>query len=151
MKKITAFLVVLYCVLALLGCSTADKEGTAATVTDNIALIETSEATFQNEILNYFADKYNMMFRLWGPEGQDLYAFYIYPDYAERECHILMPANTADVSEYHKNLSWKVVDNELIIAGEWQETFTIDISAETATSTATGKVYTICDVQPPLE
>lgn len=76
-----------------------------------------------------------------------MYAFYIYPDYAERECHILMPANTDDVAEYHKNLSWEVVDEELIITGEWQETFKIDITAETATSTTTGKVYQIYDMQ----
>jgi hypothetical protein len=102
----------------------------------------------QNEVMQFFADKYDMKFTLWGPEGQDLYAFYIYPEYAERECHILMPENTDDVAEYHKDLSWEVVDDELIITGEWQETFKIDITDETATSTTTGKVYQIYEKQP---
>jgi hypothetical protein len=43
------------------------------------------------------------------------------------------------------------MDDELIITGEWQETFKIDITAETATSTTTGKVYQIYEMQPPLE
>jgi hypothetical protein len=101
----------------------------------------------QNEVMQFFADKYDMKFTLWGPEGQDLYAFYIYPEYAERECHILMPENTDDVAEYHKDLSWEVVDDELIITGEWQEIFKIDITAETATSKTTGKVYQIYEMQ----
>ena len=58
-----------------------------------------------------------------------------------------MPANTNDVAEYNKNLAWEVVDDELIITGEWQETFKIDISAKTATSVATGKVYQIYEMQ----
>jgi hypothetical protein len=101
----------------------------------------------QNEVMQFFADKYDMKFTLWGPEGQDLYAFYIYPEYAERECHILMPENTDDVAEYHKDLSWEVVDDELIITGAWQEIFKIDITAETATSKTTGKVYQIYEMQ----
>jgi hypothetical protein len=101
----------------------------------------------QNEVMQFFADKYDMKFTLWGPEGQDLYAFYIYPEYAERECHILMPENTDDVAEYHKDLSWEVVDDELIITGEWQEIFKIDMTAKTATSKTTGKVYQIYEMQ----
>lgn len=100
----------------------------------------------QNEVMQFFADKYDMKFTLWGPEGQDLYAFHIYPDHAERECHILMSENTDDVAEYHKDLSWEVVDDELIITGEWQETFKIDITAKTATSKTTGKVYQIYEM-----
>ncbi len=106
----------------------------------------------QNEVMEYFADKYDMMFKLWGPEEHDLYAFYIYPDHAEWECHILMPANTDDIEQYQKNLSWEVVGDELIISGaESHEVFKIDISAETATSATTGRVYKIYEMEPPLE
>lgn len=148
MKKIIALLLALSCVLALVACSKTDE---ATTPTGNIEDTASTETKTQNEVLQFFADKYGMKFTLWGPEGQDLYAFYIYPNYAERECHILMPENTDDVAEYHKNLSWEVIDDELIITGEWQETFKIDITAETATSTTTGKVYQIYEMQPPLE
>lgn len=106
----------------------------------------------QNEVLKYFADKYDMTLKLWGPEGHDLYAFYIYPDHAERECHILMPANTDDIAEYQKDLSWEVIGDELMISGaESQETFKIDILLETATSTTSGRVYKIYGMDLPLE
>ena len=106
----------------------------------------------QNEVLKYFADKYDMTFKLWGPEGQDLYAFYIYPDRAEWECHILMRANTDDIEQYQKDLSWEVVGDELIISGAGsREIFKIDILMETAASTTTGRVYKIYGMDPPLE
>ena len=144
MKRIITLFFALSCVLALVGCS---KIKEPATPTSNIEDTVSAETQTQNEILQFFADTYNMKFTLWGPEGHDLYAFYIYPDHAYRECFILMPANTADVAEYNKNLAWEVVDDELIITGEWQETFKIDISAKTATSVATGKVYQIYEMQ----
>ena len=107
-----------------------------------------------NEVLQYLSEKYGLAFKLWGPEGQDLYAYRVYPDHADWECHILMPANTDDVEQYQKNLSWEVVGNELMICsigGEWQETLTIDISKETATSVTTGRVFQIYEMDPPLE
>ena len=148
MKKLIVLLLALACILSLAGCSKTDA---ATTPTGIIEDTISTETQMQNEVLQFFADKYDMKFTLWGPEGQDLYAFYIYPNYAERECQILMPENTADVAEFHKDLSWEVVNDELIITGEWQETFKIDIIAETATSTTTGKVYQIYEMQPPLE
>ena len=144
MKRIITLFFALSCVLALVGCS---KIKEPATPTSNIEDTVSAETQTQNEILQFFADTYNLKFTLWGPEGHDLYAFYIYPDHAYRECFILMPANTDDVAEYNKNLAWEVVDDELIITGEWQETFKIDISAKTATSVATGKVYQIYEMQ----
>ena len=147
MKRIITLFFALSCVLALVGCS---KIKEPATPTSNIEDTVSAETQTQNEILQFFTDKYNMKFTLWGPEGHDLYAFYIYPDHAERECLILMPANTDDVAEYIKNLAWEVVGDELIITGGWQETFKIDITAETATSTATGKVYQIYEMQSEL-
>ena len=94
MKKIIALLLALSCVLALVACSKTDE---ATTPTGNIEDTASTETKTQNEVLQFFADKYDMKFTLWGPEGQDLYAFYIYPNHAERECHILMRENTDDV------------------------------------------------------
>lgn len=112
----------------------------------------TENSDVQNEVLQFLMDRYNMHFKLWGPEGHDLYAFFIYPNYAEWECHILMPANTDDIEQYQKDLSWEVAGDELIIRGAGsQETFKIDITMETATSTTTGRVYKIYAMEPPLE
>ena len=149
MKKIITLFFALSCVLALVGCSKIKEPATPTSNIEDTVSTET-ETQIQNEILQFFADKYNTKFTLWGPEGHDLYAFYIYPDHAERECLILMPANTDDVAECIKNLAWEVVGDELIITGGWQETFKIDITAETATSTATGKVYQIYEMQSEL-
>ena len=147
LKKLTSLLMALICLLSLLGCSKANED----VPVDDTAAGTTAEADTPNEVLTFLDEKYGLTFRLWGPEGSDLYVFRIYPDHAERECHILMPANTNDIAEYHEDLAWEIVGNELIITGEWEGSFLIDISAETATSASTGKVYEICETEPPLE
>ena len=149
MKKwITLFLVLSYA-LVLVGCIGTAEENTAGVTTESF---EATGSEPENATLQFFKDKYDMTFKLWGPEGHDLYAFYIYPDYAEGECHILMPENTDDIAQYQKNLSWEVVDDELIIHGaESHEAFKIDISMETATSTITGRVYKIYEMKPSVE
>lgn len=146
MKKITILLLALFFMLIMSACVKSDEE-TITTFNTEAAVMAETEAN--SEVLKYLEEKYDLKFTLWGPEGQDLYAFHIYADHAERECHILMPANTEDVSEFHENLSWKVVGDELIISGAWEETFIVDISAETATSAETGKVYKIYKMQDP--
>ena len=112
----------------------------------------TESSETPNEVLQFLTDRYDLQFKLWGPEGQDLYAFYIFPDHAEWECHILMPANTDDIAQYQKDLSWEVIGDELIISGAGsQEAFKIDILMETATSTTSGRVYKIYGMDPPVE
>ena len=49
MKKLTAWLLALVCVLALVGCSQAEKEDTTATVTDSVEAISTIENEPQTE------------------------------------------------------------------------------------------------------
>lgn len=143
--------VILVAILLLSGlaaCANTDNANVSS-ATESIAVTENHQSP--NEVIEYFSDKYNMEFLLWGPEGHDLYAFYIYPDHAERECQLLMPRATDDVSICHKDLSWSVDGSELIISGDWEESFKIDISADTATSTTNGKIYKIYEMQPPLE
>ena len=125
---------------------------TVYAITLNAHADRTESSDQPNEVLQFLVDRYDMRFKLWGPEGHDLYAFYIYPDHAEWECHILMPANTDDIAQYQKDLSWEVAGDALIISGaESQESFKIDISMETATSTTNGRVYKIYGMEPPLE
>lgn len=118
-------------------------------------LFAEKRAEAENEVMQFLTDKYGLMFKLWGPVEHDLYVYHIYPDHADWECHILMPENTDDVEQYWNDLVWEIVDDELIITnevgGEWTETFKINISAETATSTRTGRVYQIYEMDPPLE
>lgn len=39
--------------------------------------------------------------------------------------------------------TWEIVDGELVITGEWNETFTLDLDANTAISKTDGEVYRI--------
>ena len=118
-------------------------------------LFAEKRAVADNEVLQYLSEKYGLQFILWGPVENDLFVYHIYPDHADWECHILMPENTDDVEQYWNDLSWKIEGEELIITneigGEWTETFKIDILTETATSTRTGIVYQIYEMDPPLE
>ena len=76
MKKIITLFFALSCVLALVGCSKIKEPATSTSNIEDTVSTET-ETQIQNEILQFFADKYNMKFTLWGPEGHDLYAFYV--------------------------------------------------------------------------
>ena len=118
-------------------------------------LFAEKRALADNKVLQYLSEKYGLQFILWGPVENDLFVYHIYPDHADWECHILMPENTDDVEQYWNDLSWKIEGEELIITneigGEWTETFKIDILTETATSTRTGIVYQIYEMDPPLE
>lgn len=155
MKKLIALFFVFSCVLSLVGCAKTAEESEAATLTSNVEDTATAEPKFQNEVFQFLSDKYNFTFKLWGPVEHDLYVYHIYPDHADYECHIMMPEKTDDIEQYWNDLSWEIIDDELFIinkiGGEWTETFTIDVSAETATSAKTGRVYQICEIEPPLE
>ena len=154
MKKLIALFFVCSCVLALVGCAKPTEECEATNLTSAIDDTTTAEPKNQSEVFQFLSDKYNLAFRLWGPVENDLYVYHVYPDHADYECYMMMPEKTDDVEQYQKNLSWKIEDDKLIITsvgGEWTETFTIDISTETATSTRTDRVYEICEIEPPLE
>ena len=140
MKRILCISFAITLLIALTACSYIQEH---SIITQTITSVSATEGG--NAALKYLAETYDMNFRLYGPDGADLYVFYIYPEFAERECYILMPANTDDVAENHYDLYWEIKDNQLIVSGSWQETFLLDISRETATSTTTGIVYTICE------
>lgn len=146
MKRMIWYILALVIAISLAACSKTQEY-----VVEDTSIPQESELSIGNEVLKYFTEKYDMRFDLWCPDGHDLYAFYIFPDHAERRCDMLMPTNTNDVSEYDNNLSWKVDGDELIITGEWEESFKINISTGTATSTTSNKVYQIVKPQPPLE
>ena len=146
MKRIICAILALTLLIGLTACSYIREH----TMGDEI-ITSASVSTEENEVLKYLWDTYNMRFELWCPEGHDLYTVKVFPEFAERECHILMPAGTDDVEEYYKDLTWRIEGDQLILTGAWEETFQIDIADGTATSQDTGKVYTIYEMDPPLE
>ena len=142
MKRIVCSILVLLLLVGLTACSYIHEHA----MNDDI-ITSASAPAEENAVLKYLVDEYDMRFKLWCPEGHDLYAVYVYPDFAEWECHILMPAGTDDVEEYYKDLTWKIEGDQLILSGAWQETFRIDITEGTAASTETGKIYTIYEME----
>ena len=140
MKRILCISLAVILLIVLTACSYIQEHSQITKTITSVSAPQTG-----NEALKFLAESYDMNFRLYGPDGTDLYVFYIYPEFAEREAYILMPANTDDVSENHYDLYWEIEDNLLTITGTWQETFRLDIAQETATSTTTGIIYTICE------
>ena len=64
MKKIITLFFALSCVLALVGCSKIKEPATPTSNIEDTVSTET-ETQIQNEILQFFADKYNMKFTLY--------------------------------------------------------------------------------------
>ena len=57
---------------------------------------------------------------------------------AEREYH-----HSMEGSFFQKSLSWKIENGELVITGDWNETFTLDIETSVAISKTDGREYSI--------
>ena len=143
MKHFLGVFIALIIVIGLTACSNSPEE-----THSNATVSTTPISVADSEVLEHLSDKYNMKFKLWGAQDDSLFVYYIYPNYADWECHILMPENTDDITQYQKGLSWEVSGDELIISGvDTHEIFKIDITQETATSTSTGRVYKIYDME----
>lgn len=52
-----------------------------------------------------------------------------------------------DGADEHNDLEWEIVGNELIVSGEWNERFTLDLVNMTATSQTDGLVYQIVETE----
>lgn len=145
MKRLICFCLSVTLAAGLTACSKPEKTVDAETVIP----VETVSHS-KNEVQDYLSENYAGGFTLWCPDGHDLYAFYVYPDHAERRCDLLMPAGTDDVEEHIKDLSWKIDDDDLIFSGDWEESLKIDVTAHTAISNSTGKVYRIMEMQTTI-
>lgn len=151
MKKIVAFSLVLVFLLSLVACSAngADNskpqidnnttnstpDNTTTSAPDNATTPPVdNDATIKSELIA----KVGLPFRLWKTEGMSLWRITIGENLAEREY-----SNSMEGQFVQKSLSWKIEDGELVIAGEWNETFTLDLDKMEATSKTDGKVYSI--------
>ncbi|MBQ2251867.1 MAG: hypothetical protein II329_02750, partial [Clostridia bacterium] len=86
--------------------------------------------------------KFGIPFRLYRTEGMTLWEFTIREDSAERGYH-----NSMEGSFMQKNLSWEIKGGELVITGDWNETFTLDLEAGEAISKTDEGVYKIVKEQ----
>lgn len=88
------------------------------------------------------ASKFGMPFRLYRTQGMSLWEFTIREDSAERGYH-----NSMEGSFWQKNLSWEIKNGELVITGDWNETFTLDLEAGQAISKTDEAIYRIVKEQ----
>lgn len=153
MKKLMAFVLTLICVFGLVGCSVSNTnnskpqtEANNTTTSENGTTTNPSEtnppvdndAAFKAELIA----KYGLPFRLWRTEGMALWEFTIGENTAKREYHHSMEGSFSQES-----LSWEIVDGELVITGDWSETFTLDMEDGQAISKTDGAVYRIVEEQ----
>ena len=151
MKKLIAFSLVLVFLFSLVACSangtdnsklqtdnnttTSTPDNTITSTPDNTT---TSPVDNDETIKAELIAKVGLPFRLWKTEGMSLWRITISETSAEREY-----SNSMEGQFLQKSLSWKIENGELVITGEWNETFTLDLSKMEATSKTDGKVYSI--------
>lgn len=104
----------------------------------NIAIETTDENANQYGILQNMINTYGFPFNFWNTEGMSFYQFTFTENNAEREW-----SEAGNGIAPISNLSWSIVGDELLITGEWEETFSLDINAGIATSLTGGRKYEI--------
>ena len=153
LNKLPLLLFSILIVFSLSSCSTgkepketsADNEsiGTSVTGSTEYTDIDTtspSECTYaDNETLDVIVSECGYPFRFYCPVDMELYHFRFYESYARREYSSFYINGMIE----HDNLDWEIAGNEMIVSGDWNERFTIDLETFTATSQTDGKVYRI--------
>ena len=105
--------------------------------------ISSTTTPTENELmygtLQEIVDRYGFPIHLRMTEGMELTEIILSESSATRE----WMSSLVTGSILHENLSWSISGNNLIIYGEWEESFTIDIMAGRARSKTDGKEYRI--------
>lgn len=89
--------------------------------------------------LQEIVDRYGFPIHLRMTEGMELTKIVLSESTATREWMSSMVTG----SILHENLSWCITEDDLIIYGEWEESFSIDIIVGRAYSKTDGKEYRI--------
>lgn len=148
MKKTLALVLLIVFVLGLTACSTANNDiskpqsdptnNPATEVKDTVV----SEPPYvQNDAtygcLQGLVETYGFPICLRMTEGMEITTIELSENSAEREW---MSNNEKIV---HDNLTWSIVDNHLVIDGDWEEEFTVNVESGHAVSALDGKDYKI--------
>lgn len=146
MKKLVVFSLILVFILGFAACS-SNTTGFSESHVDNttISSLETISTTphpVDNDeaIRAELLAKVGLPFRLWKTENMSLWCITIQENSAEREY-----SNSMEGQFVEKSLTWTIENGELVITGEWNESFTLDLEKMEATSKADGKVYSIVE------
>ena len=157
MKKIIALILTCVCLLYLVSCSDenldefepdTDKNDLDDQINDEQNENDSNENENNTPVDNdailkaELISKFGIPFRLYRTEGMTLWEFTINEDSAERGYH-----NSMEGSFFQKNLSWEIKNGELVITGDWNETFIIDLEEGQAISKTDEGVYKIVEKQ----
>ena len=146
MKKLVAFVLALVCVLGLVACSSNDngdsKEQTEinnnrTTENTDVTAPTSTENDAEYGCLQELVDTYGFPIYLRMTEGMERTKIELSENSAER---VWMSNNEKIV---HDNLTWSIVDNHLVIDGDWEEEFTVNVESGHAVSALDGKDYKI--------
>ena len=144
MKKLIALSLALVCVLGLVACSANDNENSKSQTeiknnpsTESNDVIAPSPTANKTEYgcLQELVDTYGFPIYLRMTEGMEITKIELSENSAER---VWMSNNEKIV---HDNLTWSIVDNHLVIDGDWEEEFTVNVESGHAVSALDGKDY----------
>jgi hypothetical protein len=155
MSKYLFFLLAVCLSFSLVACTDNQSQSNTFS-TDNIyssEIVETeiAESTVNhasiskdanNTILEKIITECGSPFCFYSPEEMNLYYFVFSDTHARREVH-----SFEDGLITYESLKWEIANEEMIVSGDWNETFTIDLDHFTATSKTDGKVYRIIPEQ----
>lgn len=152
MKKMIAFILAVICTLSFAGCSknddetkvqfetnntTASTEPTNTTITSSAT--EASTTVDSDEAIKAaMIEKYGIPVRIRRTEGMALWKFTLAETTAERAY-----LHSFEGEIYHKSLYWEIENGDLVITGDWNETFILHIEDNQAISKTNGIVYDI--------
>lgn len=146
MKKMMALLFALVCVLGFVACSTNDanspkpqtgEHNTAANPDANSPTIVDSDATTKAELIEKYGDR----FKFYLAFDMELITFHFDETTVVRKHHDSMKD---DVPTH--NATWDIVDGELVVYGEWNESFILNLETNIAISKTDGREYPIYKV-----
>lgn len=121
--------------------ATEESDGTGAfsenigTFDDTIGSDAISDDGSEYGALQEIVDAYGFPIMFNMLDGMELTKIILYEECAERQL-----LNNKD-NPTIKDLTWQISGNVLIISGNWEESFQVDIDAGTATSLSNRKVY----------
>lgn len=146
MKRILALVLLMVFVLGLTACTTNRTDHSKTPINNSTDDTRSTtpmapppvdnDETIKAELLV----KVGLPFRLWKTEDMSLWCITIMENSAEREY-----SNSMEGQFVEKSLTWTIENGELVIAGEWNESFTLDLEKMEATSKEDGKVYSIVE------
>lgn len=134
MKKWIALLLALVCALEFATCASQGAEYTSTEPETDPPVTIDNDAEIKAELM----EKYGGKFKFYLAFDMQLILF-VFDDTTVKREHYDSMKN--DVPTH--SATWDIVDGELVVTGEWNEAFILDLEANIAISKTDGREYPI--------